>query len=371
MQRKTVFIPIADYEYTLANEIKSDYNTHRASTTYHVAADSTNAVSSSDSTTLATVLTLANEIKTDYNAHLVLDGVHVVDDAHNRVNADNAIDEDSVFTLLNEIKVKYTKHIADTEVHKEADTTQVITSTEAADDTPDIDIGLNQGNALLVQLFGSGCTGTVDFQSTVDGATFTNCPYIQKNSITAAKSVTQIASPSTATEYIVLPPLTQARIACAVTVGYMTVVYREIEYSRPFDGAADNEKVLFGGVAAMQWQTDDANANVLAIILPEGGGTDVPVFVIGDTTAEKDLTWFNGVTEPRFAVVDDDGDSYIYIGHSGDDVPVLATAGTGANGIVITNPKNAAASALSGTQLDVEIDIGGAAYHFTVYPTKA
>ncbi len=46
-------------------------------------------------------------------------------------------------------------------------------------------------------------------------------------------------------------------------------------------------------------------------------------------------------------------------------------AGTGANGIVLKNPKNAAASALSGTQLDVEIDIGGVPYHFTVYPTKA
>lgn len=45
--------------------------------------------------------------------------------------------------------------------------------------------------------------------------------------------------------------------------------------------------------------------------------------------------------------------------------------GTGANGIVLKNLKNAAASALSGTQLDVEIDIGGTPYHFTVYPTKA
>lgn len=49
----------------------------------------------------------------------------------------------------------------------------------------------------------------------------------------------------------------------------------------------------------------------------------------------------------------------------------VGTAGTGANGMVLTNPKNAAASALSGTQLDVEIDIGGTPYHFTVYPTKA
>lgn len=46
-------------------------------------------------------------------------------------------------------------------------------------------------------------------------------------------------------------------------------------------------------------------------------------------------------------------------------------AGTGANGFKLKNLKNAAASALSGTQLDVEIDIGGTPYYFTVYPTKA
>ena len=61
---------------------------------------------------------------------------------------------------------------------------------------------------------------------------------------------------------------------------------------------------------------------------------------------------------------------------TGDDVDlasgaVVAGLGTGANGISLKNLKNAAASALSGTQRDVEIDIGGVAYHFTVYPTKA
>jgi hypothetical protein len=45
--------------------------------------------------------------------------------------------------------------------------------------------------------------------------------------------------------------------------------------------------------------------------------------------------------------------------------------GTGANGGVLKNLKNAAASALSGTQKDIEIDIGGVPYYFTVYPTKA
>lgn len=61
---------------------------------------------------------------------------------------------------------------------------------------------------------------------------------------------------------------------------------------------------------------------------------------------------------------------------TGDDVDlasgaVIAGLGTGANGIVLKNLKNAAASTLSGTQLDVEINIGGTPYYFTVYPTKA
>lgn len=49
---------------------------------------------------------------------------------------------------------------------------------------------------------------------------------------------------------------------------------------------------------------------------------------------------------------------------------VLAWVGTWANGIKLKNLKNSAATALSGTQLDIEIDIGGTPYYFTVYPTK-
>ena len=45
--------------------------------------------------------------------------------------------------------------------------------------------------------------------------------------------------------------------------------------------------------------------------------------------------------------------------------------GTGARLFVLKNLKNSAASALSGTQKDIAIDIGGVAYYFTVYPTKA
>lgn len=49
----------------------------------------------------------------------------------------------------------------------------------------------------------------------------------------------------------------------------------------------------------------------------------------------------------------------------------IVCTGTGANGMILKNLKNAAASNLSGTQLDIAIDIGGTPYYFTVYPTKA
>ena len=50
---------------------------------------------------------------------------------------------------------------------------------------------------------------------------------------------------------------------------------------------------------------------------------------------------------------------------------VIAGLGTGTNGVTLKNLKNSAATALSGTQKDITIDIGGVPYYFTVYPTKA
>src|SRR5262249_24986790 len=48
-----------------ANDIKAKYNTHRASTSFHFNADSTNTITSADATDLASLETLANELKTD------------------------------------------------------------------------------------------------------------------------------------------------------------------------------------------------------------------------------------------------------------------------------------------------------------------
>jgi len=80
--------------------------------------------------------------------------------------------------------------------------------------------------------------------------------------------------------------------------------------------------------AAFMWETADANANELIIYLPEGGATDVPVGVFGDASIlNVNLGWFNGVTEPRWVVVDDDADSWVGISHSADDTPAIMIGG--------------------------------------------
>ena len=203
--------------------------------------------------------------------------------------------------------------------------TKVLTASE------NIDGGLEQGNALLVQLTGTGTpVATVDFQSTVDGVTYNNTPYIEQASVTAAKSVAQLSSITTATTYIILPPITQFRIAVAWTSGTsLSVVMREINYSRPFDGAfADGEELSFGGVSTLFWETADANANYMALELPAGGAVDVPVFLAGIGLDGVDLGLFNGVTQTSMGIIDADRDTALVMDYSGDDAARIRTLGT-------------------------------------------
>jgi hypothetical protein len=81
-------------------------------------------------------------------------------------------------------------------------------------------------------------------------------------------------------------------------------------------------------VGKMLWETADANANCVFLTMPEGGGTDVPVWVFGDSTIlNKDLGWFNGVTEPLGVWVDDDADSWVGITFLSDDTPGIKYGG--------------------------------------------
>lgn len=74
-----------------------------------------------------------------------------------------------------------------------------------------------------------------------------------------------------------------------------------------------------GGTSSLLWETADANANALVLALPEGGATDVPVFVIGDASIlNADLGAHNGVTEPTVAIWNDAKDAYVSL-DAGDD----------------------------------------------------
>ncbi|MFX0141839.1 MAG: hypothetical protein ACFFDN_49840, partial [Candidatus Hodarchaeota archaeon] len=49
----------------------------------------------------------------------------------------------------------------------------------------------------------------------------------------------------------------------------------------------------------------------------------------------------------------------------------LTCAGTGTSGLVLSNLKYQAYSALSGTSINVVLDFDGTPYYFSVYPTAA
>jgi len=84
-----------------------------------------------------------------------------------------------------------------------------------------------------------------------------------------------------------------------------------------------------GGPVELKYNVDDANANALMLLFSEGGAVDVPVFVLGDVTADKDLGWYNGVVEPQLAIVDDDGDSAVGLGFNADDDARIILKGSG------------------------------------------
>lgn len=116
-----------------------------------------------------------------------------------------------------------------------------------------------------------------------------------------------------------------------------------------------------GGIAQMLWETADANANELLLALPAGGAVNVPVFVIGDQAAptiiNRDLGFFNGITQPLVAVVDSDKDSWVGMGFIADDQPFLR-AKIGANAPVNAIRVNSLVDIFIGDNSGVATPIG-------------
>ncbi|MBI4435303.1 hypothetical protein HY630_01395, partial [Candidatus Uhrbacteria bacterium] len=75
----------------------------------------------------------------------------------------------------------------------------------------------------------------------------------------------------------------------------------------------DDTAIAFGTSSdtSFLWETADANANEMLIVMPEGGATNVPVMVVADVSAlNVDLGLFDGVTDPTIAILSDDNGDY-------------------------------------------------------------
>jgi len=107
------------------NNVKSVYNVHEASVTYHNAPGGTNPVTAANATDLATSITLVNDIKSMFNNHIVEAGIHKTDDLNSITTAD-ATDLGSAWLLAAEIVELYSTHIVLTVYHTNPDTTDVV-----------------------------------------------------------------------------------------------------------------------------------------------------------------------------------------------------------------------------------------------------
>lgn len=90
--------------------------------------------------------------------------------------------------------------------------------------------------------------------------------------------------------------------------------------------------LVFGfGASSMfaTFQSNDSDARCLTFVLDDGGAFFVPVMQIGDQSINNaDLGFFDGVTEPLYAAVDSDIDSWVGIGHTADDSPAIRIGGS-------------------------------------------
>ena len=85
------------------------------------------------------------------------------------------------------------------------------------------------------------------------------------------------------------------------------------------------------GPVDIEYDTVDANAEHLKVSYPAASATQVPVLSVGIGIRDVDLTWWNGETQPRIAVVDTDRDSAISLGWAADDVPEINWYGSAGN----------------------------------------
>jgi len=93
----------------------------------------------------------------------------------------------------------------------------------------------------------------------------------------------------------------------------------------------DNDAIFYGTGkdVGMMYDINDANAHVLKTDFLAGGVNHVPVHVYGVDIFDRDLTFFNGRTEPLVAVVDLARTSWVSIGFRAAGEPAIEVGGVG------------------------------------------
>lgn len=224
-----------------------------------------------------------------------------------------------------------------------------------------LDIGgmaaLTTGNGIVVAASGTTQTTGILLSLTSAGTAITGAGRLLYSNHTGATGTSAILNEfaSAATDETTILKVTASAAlaagkavyisAAAMTTGtalYIAATEATLttgKYIECYDGAANDFSVGKYGAT---------------VIAGNATGTDALTLTAGDITLTNgDITLT-------------DGDIILTANSS-----IISFTGTGANGGVLTNLKNSATSDLSGTALDVEINIGGTPYYFHVYPTKA
>lgn len=136
----------------LANEVKADYNLHRANGggAWHSVADAVNVVTAADASDLATLLTLCADIRTQFNAHLANSGgaFHTVADTVNPLTIAAPTDLASAVRFLYQAKTSYNAHRTQAGVHALDDTVNVTTASNA-EVAARVGLGIDAGKVVL------------------------------------------------------------------------------------------------------------------------------------------------------------------------------------------------------------------------------
>jgi hypothetical protein len=176
--------PLVDPLVNVANEFKTNFNSHIIKTGIHVTKEFTKNLTFADLVDESNLITLSNDLKRKYEAHRTQSGVHPFvltryNDLSNIITSTDAYDVASSIILLNEIKTKYNLHRVNTLFHIVADTTNIVTAANAVDITTAAALAEQIKNKLNYHRTQSGVhtsDDTINVVTAVDAALFITSP---------------------------------------------------------------------------------------------------------------------------------------------------------------------------------------------------